>query len=125
MKKIVIAIVVILVVVVGLAVALPFILPTDRIKQELIQATHDSTGRELAIDGDFNFTVFPTLGVTAESVTFSNAEGAQDANMAAVYRLTVKLSLLPLITGNVQVDEFVMTKPVINLEVDKSGKANW
>jgi AsmA protein len=125
MKKIVIAIVVILVVIVGLAVALPFIVPTDRIKQELIQAANDATGRELAIEGDFNFTVFPTLGVTAESVTFSNAEGAQNADMAAIDSLTVKLSLLPLITGNVQVDEFVLTKPVINLEVDKSGKANW
>jgi AsmA protein len=125
MKKIGIAILVILVVIIGLVVALPFIVPTDRIKQELILATNDATGRELAIDGDFSLSVFPTLGVTAESVTFSNAEGAKDPNMASIDSLTVKLSLLPLITGNVQVDEFVLTKPVINLEVDQSGKPNW
>ena len=125
MKKIVIAILVVLVVIIGLVVALPFIVPTDRIKQELILATNDATGRELAIDGDFSFSVFPTLGVTAEAVTFSNADSAQNADMAAIDSLTVKLSLLPLITGNVQVDEFVLTKPVINLEVDQNGKANW
>lgn len=125
MKKIVIAVIVILFVIVGLVVALPFIVPTDRIKQELILATNEATGRELAIDGDFSLTIFPTLGVTATSVSFSNAEGAADPNMASIDSLTVKLSLLPLITGNVQVDEFVLNKPVINLAVDQSGKANW
>ncbi|WP_288901233.1 AsmA family protein [uncultured Sneathiella sp.] len=125
MKKIVIAVIVILVVIVGLVVALPFIVPTDRIKQELILATNEATGRELAIDGDFSLSIFPTLGVTATSVSFSNAEGAADPNMASIDSLTVKLDLLPLVTGNVQVDEFVLTNPVINLEVDKNGKGNW
>ena len=125
MKKIIIAIVVILVVIIGAAVALPFVVPTERIKQELVLATNDATGRELAIDGDFSFSVFPTLGVTATKVTFSNADGARDANMTAIESLVIKLNLLPLISGNVQVDEFVLTKPVINLEVNKSGKGNW
>ncbi|MEX1036041.1 MAG: AsmA family protein [Sneathiella sp.] len=125
MKKVVIAIAVLLVLIVGVVVALPFLVPTDRIKQELILATQDATGRDLAIDGDFSLSVFPTLGVTANTVTFSNAEGARDANMAAIESLVIKLSLLPLITGNVQVDEFVLTNPVINLEVDKNGKGSW
>ncbi|WP_293960746.1 AsmA family protein [Sneathiella sp.] len=125
MKKALIAIAILLVLIIGVVVALPFLVPTDRIKQELILATQEATGRNLAIDGDFSLSVFPTLGVTAETVTFSNAEGARDANMAAIDSLAIKLSLLPLITGNVQVDEFVLTNPVINLEVDKSGKGNW
>ena len=125
MKKAVLAIIVILVVIVGAAIALPFLVPTERIKEELIVATNDATGRQLAINGDFSFSVFPTLGVTADAVTFSNADGARDANMAAIDSLTIKLDLLPLITGKVQVDEFVITNPVINLEVDKSGNGNW
>ena len=39
MKKALIAIAVLLVLIVGVVVALPFLVPTDRIKQELILAT--------------------------------------------------------------------------------------
>ena len=125
MKKAVIVILVLLIVIVAAAVAVPFIVPTERIKQELISATNDATGRQLAIDGDFSLSIFPTLGLTASKVTFSNANGAQSPNMAAIDSLVIKLNILPLLTGNVQVDEFVLTKPVINLEVDKNGKGNW
>ena len=45
--------------------------------------------------------------------------------MATIQSLAIKLRLLPLITGKVQVDEFILDKPVINLEVDQAGKGNW
>ncbi|WP_293947483.1 AsmA family protein [Sneathiella sp.] len=125
MKKAIIALIVILILIVGAVVALPFIVPTDRIKQELISATNEATGRELAINGDFSLSFFPTLGVTADMVTFSNAEGAEEASMTTIQSLAIKLRLLPLITGKVQVDEFILDKPVINLEVDQAGKGNW
>lgn len=125
MKKAIIALIVILVLLVGAVVALPFLIPTDRIKQELIAATRDATGRELTIDGDFSLSIFPTLGVKAETVTFSNAEGAATPHMATLDSLAIKLALLPLITGKVQIDEFVLNKPIINLEVDEAGKGNW
>lgn len=125
MKKAIIAIVIVVVLLIGAVVALPFFVPTERIKEELIVATKDATGRELAIDGDFGLSFFPTLGVRATDVTFSNAAGAQNTSMAAIESLAIKLNLLPLLGGNVQVDEFVLTKPVINLEVDKNGNGNW
>ena len=39
--------------------------------------------------------------------------------------MDVKLKLLPLLTGHVQVDSFVLIDPTISLEVDKQGRANW
>jgi len=125
MKKVVYGILVILIVIIAIAVALPFVVPMDRVKQELITATNDATGRELSIEGDFSLSFFPVLGLKASDVAFSNANGAQNPDMASIESLVLELNLLPLLTGNVQVDEFVLTKPVINLEVDKGGKGNW
>lgn len=125
MKKAIIALVLLVVIVIAAAVALPFIVPIDRVKQELVTAANDATGRELAIDGDFSLSIFPTLGVKASDVSFSNANGATAAKMATIDSLVLELDLLPLLSGKIQVDEFVLTKPVINLEVDKDGKANW
>ncbi|USG61874.1 AsmA family protein [Sneathiella marina] len=125
MKKAIIALVSLVVIIVAAAVALPFIVPIDRVKQELVTAANDATGRELAIDGDFSLSIFPTLGVKASEVSFSNASGAVAAKMATIDSLVLELDLLPLLSGRIQVDEFVLTKPVINLEIDENGKANW
>jgi AsmA protein len=125
MKKAIIALVILIVVIVAAAVALPFIVPIDRVKQELVTAASDATGRDLSIEGDFSLSIFPTLGVKASNVSFSNAAGASTANMATIDSLALKLDLLPLLGGKVQVDEFILTKPVINLEVDKNGQGNW
>ncbi len=125
MKKAIYAILVLVVIIIAAAVALPFIVPIDRVKQELVTAANDATGRELAIDGEFSLSLFPVLGLKASDVSFSNASGAQNIEMATIDSLILELNLLPLLSGNIQVDEFVLTNPVINLEVDKSGKGNW
>lgn len=125
MKKALYVILVLVVLVIAAAVALPFIVPVDRVKQELVTAANDATGRELAIDGEFSLSLFPVLGLKASDVSFSNAADARNPEMATIDSLVLELNLLPLLSGNIQVDEFVLTNPVINLEVDKSGKGNW
>lgn len=125
MKKIVYGIVGMLVLVIAAVIALPFLVPAERIKEELILAVNDSTGRTLAIDGDFGVSVFPVLGLNASEVSFSNAANSAIPNMATIGKLTVALDLIPLLTGKIQVDTFILDKPVISLEVDKNGTKNW
>ena len=125
MKKVLIALGVILVLLVGAIVALPFLIPVDTIKEQVVAATRDATGRELAIDGDVSFKPFPRFEVEVNDVSFANAEGGIDANMAEIEKLLVQIQVLPLLSGDVRVDSFVLEKPVIHLEIDKSGKANY
>lgn len=125
MKKILIGVAVLVVVLVAAAVAVPFFIPTDEIKTRITQGVESATGRELVIAGDLSVSILPSLAVVAEDISFSNADGAADPNMASLKALRLKLNVLPLITGNVQVDEFVLVDPVINLEIDKNGKPNW
>ena len=125
MKKVIYALLGLVVLLVIAVIAAPFLIPAERLKEELILAVNDATGRTLAIDGEIGVSVFPTLGVQASKVSLSNAPSSDTPNMATFDNLTIKLAVLPLLTGQVQVNKFVLDKPVINLEVDKSGKANW
>ncbi|GLQ05717.1 AsmA family protein [Sneathiella chinensis] len=125
MKKIFYGLLGLIVLLVAAVIAIPFLVPADRIKEELIIATNDATGRTLAIDGDFGISVFPVLGLNSSKVSFSNAPSSSQPNMAEINTLTVELKLLPLLGGQVEVDKFVLDGLVVNLEVDKTGKQNW
>ena len=125
MKKLLIGVAVIIVLLIIAAFVVPFLIPVDTYKNELIAAVKQSTGRDLRINGKVSFSILPTLAVEANDVAFANPPGAGSPNMATFARLDVALKLWPLLSHRVEVDELVLIDPVIALEVDKQGRANW
>ena len=125
MKKLAYGILALVVLLIVAVIAVPFLVPAERIKTELMIAANDATGRTLSIDGDLGVSVFPVLGLTASKVSFSNAPTSETANMATIENLVIELNLIPLLSGQVSVDKFILDTPVIVLEVDKNGKKNW
>lgn len=125
MKKAIVIVVAVLAVLVGLAVAVPFFVPTGVYTAKISEAVKSATGRTLTLGGDVGFSLFPSVGMTAQNVAFANAPGAADASMATLKSLEVRLKVLPLISGNVEVESFVLVEPVIRLEIDKQGRPNW
>ncbi len=125
MKKAIVIVVAVLVVLVGVAVAVPFFVPTGVYTAKISEAVKSATGRSLTLGGDVGFSLFPSVGVTAQNVAFANAPGAADANMATLKSLEVRLKVMPLISGNVEVESFVLVEPVIRLEIDRQGRPNW
>ncbi|MDE2229110.1 MAG: AsmA family protein [Alphaproteobacteria bacterium] len=125
MKKLLIAVAVIIVLVIVAAVAAPFVIPVGTYKAKLIATVKQSTGRDLRIDGPVSFHLLPQIELSADQVSFSNASGGVAKNMAQLKSLEVQLQLLPLLSGTVAVDSFVLVDPVIALEVGKDGRPNW
>ncbi len=125
MKKLIIGLVAVVVLLVVAVLAIPFFIPLDTIKAELIAQAEQATGRDVRIDGEFKLSIFPNAEFVAGKVTVGNAKGGKAKNMVAIDRVNVSVGLMPLITGSVQVNSFVIDKPTINLEIDKNGKPNW
>lgn len=125
MKKVLIALAAIIVLVVVVLLAAPFFIPVETYKTQIAQAAKDATGRELTIKGDMRLSLLPRLELEAEEVSFANVPGAAQADMVRLKKLLVQLQILPLISGEVRIDSFVLVEPVINLEVDKAGRPNW
>jgi uncharacterized protein involved in outer membrane biogenesis len=107
------------------AVALPFLIPIESYKQEIAEQVKKATGRELIIAGDMHAGLLPTLNISIENVSLSNPAGYSAKHMLQVGKLVGEIEFWPLLHKQVQVKRFVLEKPVINLEVDSSGKPNW
>ena len=125
MKKVLIGLGAVIVVLVIAALVVPMLIPVDTYKGRLLAAIQDATGREARIDGDFGFSILPNVQFTAGKVSLANAKGASPDKMVTLDNLKVRVAVMPLLSGNVQIDSFVLDKPVINLSVDKNGVPNW
>lgn len=125
MKKIVIAIGVLVVLAIGALVALPSLVPADRIKDEVVAQVKAATGRELTINGKVAVSAFPSLSVQVANVALSNPPGFSSKELVRLGALDVRLKLMPILSGRVEIDSFVLLDPMITLEVDRHGKANW
>ena len=118
-------IVVALVALVVVAVALLFMLPTDRIGQLASDQLKKQTGRTLTLTGDFSPTLYPTLGVKTGRVTISNADWATEPVMIAADGAAVGVNLMALIGGEVEIEKLELISPVVHLEKAKDGRVNW
>jgi AsmA protein len=125
MKKVVIGLLVAIVVVIAAALIVPAFIPVDVYKRQIVAGIEEATGRPARIDGDFKLSVLPRVEFVAGKVALGDAKGGRAETMLSLDRLTVRVGVFPLLSGNLEIDALVAEKPVINLEVDKSGRPNW
>ncbi|EME70091.1 hypothetical protein H261_09804 [Paramagnetospirillum caucaseum] len=125
MKKVLIALGVLVVVIVGALVALPAMIPAERIQSEVVAGVKGATGRDLSIQGKVSVSVFPSLSVQVGNVALANPPGFTTKDLIRLGAVDVRLKLMPLLGGKVEVDSFVLVDPVITLETDRQGKGNW
>lgn len=125
MKKLIYFLGVLIILVVGLFAALPFLISADFVEQQIVKAVKDSTGRTLRIGGGVRLSFFPSLSVKAGNVTLSNPPGMAEGDMLQTGMLKLSLKLIPLLSKRVEVDEFVLDRPIIALARDRQGRANW
>ncbi len=97
----------------------------DRYAQVAIAAVKTATGRELAIRGKLDITLFPRLAVRAEDVSFANAAGASRPEMIKAKRVDGAVALLPLIRRKVEITRLAVTDLDVLLEKDAKGVGNW
>ena len=110
--------------VVGIVVVIST-MDVNQYKGEIIEAAEKATGRKLQIGGDLQFALsfVPTLVV--EDVKFSNASWGSKPDMLTLDKFEVQVSLLSLLSGNIQVNRVILLEPEILLETNKKGLGNW
>ncbi len=125
MKKILIGIAVALVVIVAAAIVAPRFVPLDTVKDQITAQVKAATGRDLTINGDVRLSLLPNAEIAVDDVSFANVPDGEAKAMVRLGSLRVKLRVLPLLAGSVEIARFVLVDPVINLEVDAKGRGNW
>jgi AsmA protein len=125
MKKLLVSLAIIIVVIVAAALVAPSFIPADKIKAQIVSAVKSSTGRDLTIAGNVSASVLPALSVQVTNVALSNPPGFAAKDLARLGALDVRLKILPLLKGEIEVDSFKLVDPVITLEVNAKGQADW
>lgn len=97
----------------------------NKYKGQITEAVKNATGRELSFQGDMKVSVFPWIGAQVGGVTLSNAPGFGDKPMVQFASAEVRIRLLPLITGNVEIGRVVLKNLTLNLARNKAGVSNW
>lgn len=105
------------------ALAVPFLIPADNVKNEVLAQIEAHTGRKVTIE-HLRFSVFPMISLDAQGVKVSNPAWAGGGDMAQIKTLKLGLELLPLLHKEVHLKELTLVQPVLKL-VKQKGRTNW
>lgn len=104
-------------------VASAFIDPNE-FKPQLIEAVEKNTRGSLSIDGELNWSLFPSIGVQANQVQFSLPEDGEKP-FAKLEGVELGVKLLPLLRLAVEADGLTVSGLELNMRTDKNGVNNW
>jgi AsmA protein len=125
LRKLLLILGVLVILVVVAAFVAPMLIPKDWLREQITAQAKEATGRDLVIGGDLSLQLLPSAVVNLSDVRFANNEGGSRPDMATLKELRVHVAVLPLLSSQVEIREFVLVEPDILLEVDKDGRANW
>jgi len=94
-------------------------------KELLTQKVYEKTGRQLAIDGDFDLSISFSPAIIAEDVTFENADWGSRPQMLTMKRLEAEVALFPMLFGTVTIKRLVLVDADLLAETDSQGRGNW
>jgi uncharacterized protein involved in outer membrane biogenesis len=108
-----------------LAVVVPAFVDLNSYKAEIAAQARQATGRDLAIDGDISLSLLPAPGLSVGGLRLANIPGAHNSDMVTVRSLDVRVALLPLLGGEVEVERITLIEPAFALERLSDGRTNW
>ena len=121
--SIVVAVVVVLLVV-GAIVLMN--LDFNQYKQEISAEAKKATGRDLVIGGDLGLDLFTlSPGLAVDDVKFANAPWGSRPEMATIKRFEVKVAILPLLGGKLEIKRIELEGADILIERSKDGRGNY
>jgi len=94
-------------------------------RQQLVQIVKSQTGRDLKISGDVSLSLFPWLGVQFGEMQLNAPSGFVPEVFASLKQANIKVAVLPLIMGRVDIDHIVIDGLSLNLVRTQQGDANW
>lgn len=103
--------------------AFVLLVDTNRFKPR-IEAIAKEQGVALQIKGDLGWDLWPSLGVAVNDVSVAALE-TPDEPVAQLQQASLMLALMPLFSGDFQVDHIAVEGASISLKVDESGNNNW
>ncbi len=107
------------------AVCLVTFVNPNRFKPLIAEQVMKYTGRQLTIEGDLSWSLFPYLGVKTGHVLLSNPTGFEQKIFAEMQHATFGVKLFPLFHKRIESSGILLDGLKLNLIKEANGKNNW
>src|SRR5512143_69887 len=124
-KYVLIGLVVLVVAVVVAGIAILKSQDFNQYKGLIAEKVKEATGRDLTLAGDVDLVISWNPALAVNDVTFSNASWGSRPELIKMKRLEAEVRLIPLLSGNVEVNRIVLKGADILLETNDKGQGNW
>jgi AsmA protein len=94
-------------------------------KERIARAVKESTGRELALPGDIQLSVFPWVALELGPASLGNRAGFGDEPFVAVRHAAVRVKLLPLLRKQLQIGRVDIDGLDLRMQRNAAGQGNW
>lgn len=123
MKIVVGFIATLLIFIVAAVVAVPLLLPLDKLVQEIQVRVNQSLGRELRLEAP-SVSVFPNLVISIERVSLASPNDFSD-DLLNIGSVDIDVAWSSVWRGEVVVERFALSDWTLILATNKQGKVNW
>lgn len=106
-------------------IAITTIVHPNDFKNTINQKFLRYTGRSLTINGDIHWSFFPWLGIQVNQVALANASGFNSTPMAQIERTDIKVAVMPLLKGKIEIGEITLHGVELHLAKNNKGISNW
>jgi uncharacterized protein involved in outer membrane biogenesis len=96
----------------------------NRFKPRITELAKEYTGRELKINGNIKLGISLHPSLAMDDIAFQNASWGSRPEMVTVKRIEVRIALLPLIKGTINVENLNLFEPDYLIEIDRHGRTN-
>jgi AsmA protein len=107
------------------AFVLPLVIDPNDYKDTIQNKVKDQIGREIHLDGQIQWKVFPWLALTLNDVKLDNEKGFKGKSLAEIQKLTARVKIMPLLSKNIEIGRVALEDAQINLQITKKGNSNW
>ncbi len=119
----VIGVLVIAVIVAGVAILKS--IDFNQYKGLIAEKAKEATGRELKIDGNLDLQISLSPKIAVDGVSFANASWGSRPEMVTIKKFAAEMSLIPLLSGQIEIKQVILDGVDVLAEKGKDGKANW
>jgi uncharacterized protein involved in outer membrane biogenesis len=100
-------------------------IPLDTMRQAVLVAAKEYTGREARINGQVKLEISLTPTLRVDEIQFLNAPRWQNEDFLSIGEARLQVELLPLLRGQLEILDVMVNDVSINLEQNSKGDKNW
>lgn len=106
--------------------SLPFLVSTDAVRTRISSHLSDLTGRSVTFQGNPSVSFSPFLGIEVSDFSVADPLATEGSPpLLNIEKINAQLDILPALLGRVEITQYQLLRPRLQLRTGGDGKSNW